>query len=66
VCLLSPDRPYVFHPDPKTFYLKIYDILEILSEVPQREPNGISSTAIESVFKTVNQYKFIIPITQTQ
>jgi hypothetical protein len=57
VCLLSPDRPYFFHPDPKTFYSKIYDILEILSEVPL-EPNGmISSTAIESVFKTVNQYK---------
>jgi hypothetical protein len=50
LCLLSPNRPNFFHPNPKTFYWKIYNILKILSF------SGTKLITVESVFKTVNKY----------
>jgi hypothetical protein len=60
VCLLSPDRLF-FHPDPKTFYWKIFWKFIISWKICLfLEPNGtISSITVESVFKTVNEYKSI-------
>jgi hypothetical protein len=57
MCVYCHPTDPIFYPDPKTFYwkffLKIYNILEILSFYETEWDNLIS------VFKTVNKYKNI-------